>query len=394
MLKILLLSLFFLWQSITPSQAQEGMKLRLISSNNNYSTTDAIVHSDLSIGLQSAQTIPNGQFQILLAATSSAGLGDNGQPDYAAYDIADLAVNCPNDVEGFTFANPQIANADISDLQIGNETFHLISCAYTGSGQSGNADFGYSNNNYFQLNNLINPLNNTNQDASQIIFTPVWIRQVDANGEIVYNQADAVGMSRTVQMSAKVSPHISFTIEGVPESTTACEITLSDTSTASGVNFAFVTEKGFSDAAQKLTVVSNNVDFVVTARENDQMGLENEQGEAAICPGDALTYDNCLPSATVLDMTAMQEQPWLSPEDGQGLAYTMENLIGNDNAFSYEQGFRHFADEENGENPVVIMSNVAQSTSVDFICYRLVAKKTNLNGFYHNYITYTLTATF
>ncbi|MDO5561875.1 MAG: hypothetical protein Q4G02_03860 [bacterium] len=394
MLKILLLSLFFLWQSSAPSQAQEGMKLRLISSNNNYSTASATIHSNLSLGLQSVQTIPNGQFQILLAATSSAGLGNDGQPDYSAYDIADLVVSCPNNVDGFTFAAPQISTADVSNLQIGNETFHLISCAYTGDGQTNNANFGYSNSNYFQLNNLINPLNNTSQDASQIIFTPVWIRQLDANGEIIYNQVDAVGMSRTVQMSAKVSPHISFTIEGVPESTSACNMALSDTTDATGVNFGFVDEKSFSNAAQKLTVVSNNVDFVVTAIENDQMGLENGQGKAAICPADALAYDNCLPNATVLNMTATQEQPWLNPEDGKGLAFTMENLTGNDNAFSYEQGFRHFADAENQENPVVIMSNLAQTTSVDFICYRLIAKKTNLNGFYHNYITYTLTATF
>ena len=409
-MKILLGSLAFLLISFNQGQAacpypcgaenltdSGNMYLRLISSNPRYSTASATVTSNLNIGLQALSDawIPNGSFQILFAATSSAGLDADGNPDFNAYDTANLTVECPNSIAtSFDFSSPQISTVNLDGIQAGQTRFHLVTCPYTGNGVMADADFGYSNTNYFQLNNLINPLADDSLDSSQVIFTPIWVRQLDKRGNIIFNQVDAVGMARMIQVSAKVSPHITFTLEGVAESTSACKLQLAGDTTAQEVNFAAVNEKDFVNLAQKITVLSNNVDFVVTASENDQMGLENSSGVAATCPEDALAYDNCIPNATVANMTATQTQPWLSPEEGKGLAYTMENITGNSNAFSYTDGFRHFADQENGEMPVTIISNTAQSLSSDYLCYRLVAKKTNINGYYHNYLTYTLTATF
>ncbi len=384
----------FLAACFTPQiNANDGLRLKSVFSTNQFSTATASVRTNLTIAVDSPFTISDGQFQILLAATAPDSRATDGIADYSTYDLEGLNLRCPSDVPGFTFGPPQIINAEQAQAVYNGQNYHLLICPYTGNGNNG--DFGFGNNNTFQIENLINPQNDPLLDPNPDLFAPIWVRQIDSAGQIIYQQKEGAISTRTVTVTATILPQLTILLEGTPLGENICGRPNDASSSATLVNFGLINNTDFTNASQKLTVTSNISDYVVTNQEDDQMVLrDNNLNPVTTCPLNGQTDDRCLPSSTVFSMSPTNTQPWTSPAQGRGLGLTLENAQGGDSLFDYTQGYRHFADQQNGENPAAIVKQNLLNSSINYFCYRLVATDTNLTGIYQNLITYTVTATF
>jgi hypothetical protein len=93
-------------------------------------------------------------------------------------------------------------------------------------------------------------------------------------------------------------------------------------------------------------------------------------------------------------MSPTNSTPWTSPAQGNGLAYTLENITGSDALFSYTSGYRHLPDAEAGAAPLAILRTNDSNETTNFVCYRLNSRASNLSGTYTNEVTYTATASF
>ncbi len=375
----------------------EGSLSRIISSNNAYSTPTQTQTTDLKIGVKSDYTIPNGKFQILIYAGDNTNLSSDGLPDINAFDLKDATASCPTSIAGvFDFGPPVVQTAVSANFKFVDGYYHVVSCPYTGTGDLSEANFGYTNQNYFEIFNLINPQNDPNAPNAQLIYAPIWISQLSDGDEITYNRLQTVTSSRNVQVLATLSPQITFRLVGLPANQVYCGVINQQTTTGTLADFGTVTNQNFTNVAQRLLVDTNvNNGFVVTALASDQMGLENNLGVAQLCSGNGVSNDGCLPFAQVAGMSATQTQPWSNLNQGRGLGFTLENITGNDNVFAYNQGYRQFSDEQMGELPVAILDAGATiHSSANNVCYRLVATDNNFNGNYSNSLTYTLTAKF
>ncbi len=391
MIKFFLISLAFLFTS-SRFVAANGLQSRLISSNTVHSTAEQNQVTNFQIALRSPYSAPNGKFEFLFFAASNEASASDGQADYGAFDFAHATVRCPTANDTFNFSTGTITPASIANVTYNNDYYHLVTCDYTGNGNQG--DFGFTNNNLFEINNVINPKNDPAHNPREFLFAPIWIRQISQSGDIIYHQAENVTLSQNVQISATVVDQITIILSGVEAEATACGQTTTRSTTGSLADFGVINDTDFVDLAQKLTVLTNQDNYVVTVIQSDQLGLENAAGEAATCLDDGTLYDNCINDAAVTDMDAYTAQPWIDPTQGHGFAFTMENITGNDALFSYQNGYRHFADQENLESPVLIISQANRQTDSNYLCYRLIANDRNLTGYYHNNLTYTVTTTF
>ncbi len=372
--------------------ANPGLQLQVVSDNNTYSTAQENQLANFRLAVSSPYLIPNGRFEILFAAISNEASSSDGLADYGSFDFNQAIFSCPDSSSEFNFFAPVITTADEANAIYGQDYYHLLTCTYTGTGNQ--ADFGFTNQNYFYLQNVINPKNDPENNPHDYLFAPIWVRQIADNGTIIYHQKETVSMSRAVTMSATVTDQLTASLSGVSANQLVCEQINQQTTTGNLANFGRVNNKGFVDIAQKLTVISNSVGYVITAFQNDQLSLEDEQEVTSSCPENGLDYDNCIPSATVTNMSSSQSQLWPEINSGRGLAFTLENLAGDQAIFDYHDGYRHFADQQNGDAAVTIIHQNEHGINSHYLCYRLVATDTNLPGFYHNYLTYTITATF
>lgn len=382
----------FFYLTYHQAKAVTGLQLQVISDNHSYSTDQENQLANFRIALASPYLIPNGRFEILFAAIGNEASSSDNIADYGSFDFGQATFTCPDSSSEFNFFSPVITTADQANAVYGQDHYHLLTCAYAGTGNQ--ADFGFNNQNYFYINQVINPKNDTAQNPHDYLFAPIWVRQIADNGTIIYHQKETVSMSRAVQMRATVTDQLTASLTGVSAEQTTCGRANQQTTTGDHADFGRVNNKSFADIAQKLTVISNSVSYVVTAFQNDQLSLEDEQGLTSICPENGLDYDNCIPSATVLDMSSTQAQLWTDLNTGRGLAFTTEHIAGDQAAFTYHDGYRHFADQQNGDTVPSIIHQEEHGLNSHYLCYRLVATDTNLPGFYHNYLTYTITATF
>lgn len=392
---LLIFSFIICFFSLVYNQANAtvaGLQLQVISDNNTYSTDQENQLANFRLALTSPYFIPNGRFEILFAAIGNEASSSDGLADYGSFDFNQATFSCPDSTTEFNFFPATITTADQANLVYDQDYYHLLTCAYAGTGSQ--ADFGFNNQNYFYINDVINPKNDPQQNPHDYLFAPIWVRQIADNGTIIYHQKETVSMSRAVQMSATVTDQLTASLAGVNAGQIACGQTNQQTTTGNLANFGRVNNKAFVDITQKLTVISNSASYVVTATADDQLSLEDDQGNTTICPENGLSYDSCIPNATVSEMSSTHVQLWTDLSAGRGLAFTTENITGDQAVFDYHDGYRHFADLQNGDAAVAIIYQNEHGTNSHYLCYRLVATDTNLPGFYHNYLTYTVTATF
>jgi hypothetical protein len=389
---------------VSLAQAEEVLRSRIIRDNYTYSTPELVQLTNLQIGWQSNVTVPNGKIQILLYASNSAGLAltNDGISDPNAFDWGgpsnEATASCPQNITGeFEFAPAQIEPADLAQFEYEDHYYHVITCAYTGAG-SANLNFGYSGgNNFLTINNLLNPRLDSTAQNGTLIYTPIWVRQLDALGNLVNESLQTVTSSRSVQMLAQISPLITLTLDGVNSGATACGHSNSHSTTGTLANFGIINELNFTDIAQKITITTNVTNgYVLTAVADDQM---RKNPSSKVCGSGGVGDSLCIPDAQVTSMSPITTQSWTGANEF-GLGYTLEHLFGDDPqtngdaVFVFTDGYRHFADTQESETPVPILRTLTGRESQNHVCYRIKATPTNQYGVYNNEIIYTLTANF
>ncbi len=380
------------------ASANSRLQSRVFSSNHAYSTASQIQKSDLTIALKPSTAVPDSKIEVFLYAVAPTATASDGLADFNAFDAAYISVECPRSIPGsFEFGAPQIITAtNHSQLSYNGGFYHKIICPYTGDGRLENADFGYTNDNFLKIKNVINPKNDPNLPNTQLIRTPIWVSfHATATAEMNITSA------RSVKMLATIEPQISLWIEGLPKGGRYCDQVTTGSSTGKLADFGKIGNTYFSDVAQKLSATANIAHgYVVTAIQDDQMRYVDDTRKV-VCSGNGYGRDDCIPNLKIDGLTSTtmrlwenKDDIWINDEPRRGLGYTMENVIGKDNIFDWHHGYTFFADKENDEDPVPIMTSKEGRYGVNYICYRVVPTDENIVGNYANNITYTLTANF
>ena len=374
-----------------------NLQSRIFSSNHAYSTAAQVQRSDLTIALKPSTAVPDSKIEVFIYAIAPTATASDGLADANAFDIGNISVECPRSIPGaFEFGAPQIIPADRSHIYYKDGFYHKIVCPYTGDGRLEADDFGYSNDNFMRIKNIINPKNDPTLPNTQLIRTPIWLNfHTTATAQMTITSA------RSVKMLATIEPQISIWIDGLPKGGRYCDQVTTGSSTGKLADFGKVSNTYFSDVAQKLSATANIAHgYVVTVIQDDQMRLLDDNREV-VCKGNGYTDDACIPNLKIDGLTSTtmrlwenKDDIWINDEPRRGLGYTMENVYGKDNLFDWHQGYTIFADKENEEDPVPIMTSKEGRYGVNYICYRVVPTDENIVGNYANNITYTLTAHF
>ncbi|TXH01878.1 MAG: hypothetical protein E6P95_01060, partial [Candidatus Moraniibacteriota bacterium] len=231
-----------------------------------------------TIQFTTASAVANGYFQILLPADSTTP--NDGNPDDEGYDFnTTVTVTAPSDV-GSTFDFVAgVATASGATGCTSPANYHCFEFHYSGSGAVGQAFTLYIGNTN-GTNTPIAPAPNSSHAEGTADSYPVLVRQFAASTNP--NSATPVDATvarvahiESVRVTATVDPTISFSIAGVSSGSTRCGVSTDVTTTALSVPFGSMTLNTFKNLAQDLTVSTNaSGGYVVTASENDQLGLD------------------------------------------------------------------------------------------------------------------------
>ena len=359
--------------------------------------------TDLTVRFETATAIAGGSFRVLVpaAATNDA----DGIPDAGFFDFTTgtPTVTCPSDGGGYTFGAGTAEDSTTAAITIDGIDYHAFTCGYTGAGGVA-SDFTA---NPITISGLINPAPSEAGRTDGVADSHTLIIQHLDSGDVVQDStAVAVGVIEAVKITATVDPTINFSISGVAASTSKCGVSTDVTTTALEVPFGVLDLADFVNAAQVLSVSTNASNgYAVTAIANDQLGLNAQE-----CTGDDTGNVNCIRDAAgdTSTMTHTVEDEWVTAASVKGFGYSLGGATGTFGtptaAFEYDDVTggcsgtfcaRQFADGEDGESPVNIMTDttVADTHQLD-VCYRIIPAVTNAAGDYQNSVTYTATATF
>ena len=311
-------------------------------------------------------------------------------------------ITCTSDTTGYTFGSPVAA---ASSVTLDGQDYHSFSCPYTGTGAIGTV-FDGSSNDALVLSGLINPAPTTSHTTGTADRHKVIVQHLDSGSNVIDSTATNIGVIEAVKVTATVAPLITFRIIGIGANQTACGVQTSVATTPVTVPFNELLIGNFTSAAQSLSVSTNALNgYAVTAIENDQLGLN---GDA--CTGDptSATNTSCIQDSRGDDaaMSHTASDDW-SSTDTKGFGYSLDdaNTSGTTPAFEYDgtadscgggiDCYRQFADSEDSQDPVSIMSNTEPSDNHNLnVCYKATIPTIQAAGFYENYVTYTATATF
>lgn len=359
--------------------------------------------TNLSVRFETATAIANGSFRVLVPAAATGDTDGIPDPGFFDYSAGIPTVTCPTDGGGYTFAAGSAQNSTSAAISINGVDYHAFTCSYTGTGGVA-SDFTA---NPMVISGLINPAPSAAGRTNGVADSHTLIIQhLDSGSTVQDTTSVAVGVIEAVKITATVDPTINFTIAGVAASTSKCGATTDVTTTAVEVPFGVLDLANFVDAAQTLTVSTNASNgYAVTAIANDQLGLNGQT-----CTADDIGNVNCIQDARgdTPSMSHTSEDEWNTPASSKGFGYSL-NVIGGTygtptTPFAYNSVSggcsgtfcaRHFADAENSQSAVNIMTDttVADSHQID-VCYRIIPAVTNAAGDYQNSVTYTATATF
>lgn len=360
-----------------------------------FPNTTSISYNQLKIETSNAKLhATSGAIVVLLPAqythigdhSSSDGLPDDG------YDLAAIATNannvsCPQNTSDFTFSAPQIIAAGDSGFNQDGQYYHQIRCDFSSVDPQGSSltfSTDNPNGNPLIIKQLINPTCAGNNQQAKIFA------YLKLNNPANQHLLSVASINQEVNMHASIAKRFSFTIGGVASGKHLCGFTTDQTSLANKLNFGTVTAKKFSQAAHQLTIDTNTPGFAIVLTSDDQMRQQSTPG-ATVCPGDGSSSDICLPNAQVPGMSTQNSAVW-NNHTASGLGYTQELAQADDAQvlrFDYLNGYRHFPDSSNAQAPALILHTLTGTYSDSYLCYRLVAKPTNLNGIYRNQLTYS-----
>jgi len=335
-----------------------------------------------TIAFTTASAVTNGAVRVSIKSASS-GYND-GKPDATGFDFNSITgsdVTCPTG-GGVTSWESATATAAAN--------WHTFECRYNGTlsaSQSLTMTIGGTNK-------LINPAPESGHTQGTGDDYTVKIEVLNNNYDVIDNVNVKTVVIEAVRVTATVEPTLSLTIAaGTADSGTICGVTRDASSidtTVYSVPFGSITSSDtFYNAYQQLTVSTNADDgYVVTAEENDQLGL----GGATSPNIPDTTGDN----GTATESTSDE---WTTASNN-GFGYSLENASGTDAAFTYNESSRtfsakQFADMAGSETKQTIMSNSGPvSGSSIYVCYRLSVSGTQTAGDYWNTITYIATPQF
>ena len=306
--------------------AAGGLETQIYSDNHAYSTASSPQTSTLRIAMRPSASVPNSAIEVYLYAIAPTATASDGVADFNAFDIGNIEVECPQSIPGvFDFGTPEIIPAERSHIHLNDGDYHRIICPYAGTGDVSQADFGYDNDNYLIIKNLLNPRHDPSLPNSQLIYSPIWINFSAAVAQLTITSA------RNVRVLATIMPQISLTIEGVPEGQTYCGQKTKKTTTGKVADFGQVDNEYFADIAQKLTATTNMINgYVITARQDDQMRMVDApmmKGEAVVCTGHGDTNDICISDANPGGISATKAVPWNDSLRTHGMGFTLENEL-------------------------------------------------------------------
>lgn len=366
-------------------------------------TGDDVISSQsatLTVRFTTVNAVANGRFRILVPALSNDAASSDGIPDGGNYDFGTSAptVTCPSDI-GDTY--DFVAGVATASAQtINGQDYHVFECAYSGAGGSGTAFDGTSQGS-ITINSLINPAPKSTHTTGGADTYGVVIQQLNSSLTVADTTTTNIGVIEAVKVTATVDPQITFQIFGQATGTSACGVSSGVTTTAASVPFGNISISAFTNATQALAVSTNAANgFVVTARENDQLGRNG-----GACTGDpTITSDtNCIADSRGNNgtMTQSTSDEWTNASTAKGFAFALHDINGSTTpAFAYNESSRtfsarQFSDAENSETAATVFSATGPADNDNLnVCYRIVAGTTTAAGNYENYITYTATATF
>jgi len=351
--------------------------------------------TNLTVRFITATALLNGSFRILVPATATNDA--DGIPDAGYFDFSTgtPVVTCPTNGGGYTFGT---GTAVASAVTINTQDYHAFTCPYTGAGGVG-TDFTA---NPMVITGLINPAPATAAHTAGVANShTLLIQHRDTGGTVQDSTSIAVGVIEAVKVTATIDPTISFSITGVAAAQTRCGVTTDVTTTALAVPFGVLDLASFVDAAQTLTVSTNAIGgYAVTARENDQLGVDGD-----VCTGDDILDIECIRDSrgNAGTMSHTTHFEW-NTTAAKGFGYSLQVGTGATTPFQYNTSntdctgtfcARQFADAEGSQSPVNVMTHTTVADAhTAHVCYRIIPAVTNAAGNYQNSITYTATATF
>lgn len=345
-----------------------------------------------TVQFTTASAVANGYFQVLIPADTSNP--NDGNPDDEGYDFnTTVDVTAPSDV-GSTFDFVAgVATAAGATGCTSPANYHCFEFHYSGAGGVGQAFTLYIGNTN-GTNTPVAPATGTAHTEGTADTYPILVRQFAASTNP--NSATPIDATSTrvahiesVRVTATVDPTISFSIAGIASGATRCGVSTDVTTTATSVPFGGMALNTFKTLAQDLTVSTNaSGGYVVTAQENDQLGLGGATTPAI--------PDTTCDGGTCTESTAVE---W-NTATNNGFGYSLENVDAASIAFEYDTSgdtFRskQFADIAGSETAQTLFSSTTVANAENaYVCYRLSVGATQAAGDYENQITYTATGTF
>lgn len=368
-------------------------------------TDNAVVYASqsasLTVRLTTISALSGGSFRILVPAANDDGTDHNNVPDSGGFDFGvfpTASITCPITASYGAFTATSTP-ADTSGIIVDGVKYHSFVCSYSGVGAVG-TPFDGTTEEAFVISNLINPapkVGTGDHVLGQADTYAVIIQQLDAGGTVIDQTLTKIGVVDAVKVSASIAPQLTFTIAGINAGSSACGVTTDVNTTALTVPFGDLTISSFTDAAQRLSVVTNAIGgYSVTAAEDDQVGRE-----ANACAGDGSASITCIVDASVTGASHTTSADWTDAGTYPGFGYSLASAVGSPTlAFTYNESSRtfsakQFADLAATESVQTIFSKstVSSNDAVD-VCYRISPAATNAAGNYENYLVYTASATF
>ncbi len=337
--------------------------------------------------------ITNGYFRVLVPAAASDSDDDIPDQDYWDFGSTAPTVVC---------SGGGIGSYDASTAQAGQSVaggnYHVFTCPYTGT----NSTAGVT----ITIDDLINPAPATAYTAGEADTYRMIVQHLNSSDDVIDATTVSVGLIEAVRVTATVSPQITFSLAGVNSGQTRCGLSTTVTTTGTTVPFGELVISAPSVGAHLLSVSTNAVSgYSVTVRENDQLGRN-----AKTCIGGGTGDNECiidtLGDGAMTHTDGDEWDPATSNNTQYGFGYTLEGLAGSGTpAFEYDSTtegactgtscFRQFADAEQPEAAVQILSNTTSTNSDTMsVCYKVNIDTSTIAGDYENHLLYTATATF
>ena len=210
-----------------------------------------------------------------------------------------------------------------------------------------------------------------------------------------------------VLVSTTVDETLSFTVSAVTTAATACGVNPDVDTTATSVPYStLAATETFYDAAHDLQVSTNaQGGYAVTTVHTDQLGKDG-----GACTGDVGESSDCIQDTTCDGTTcthlAAAVDDWetstnngfgfsLDSSDGTDAAWEWDGTSGTCDGAGSDFCAAQFADQEDSQAAVTVMSNANQVSSKNiYVCYRISVSDTQPAGYYQSIVRYTATATF